>query len=259
MQLYVLLRGRKKFRLFPPSMAPRMYLHGKLARVHNNGRIVYSGAGAEDIQADGSSAREVRQWQARAELEAGVLEAEAAVARGEAGAAKRLARAEAALEEALDGALGSDSDDWALLRDDFEAEAEAGGVVQEDEEGKVPDHFSQVDLYLPPGEIRKMFPEFPLDQELEVDIAAGQMLYLPAGVCSVSCHYVRTAGQTPRPSSGWFHEVLSVGGKDKGGHLAFNYWFHPPDRLESFEQPYSTGFWASVFERRASRPAVDSS
>lgn len=39
--LYVLLRGRKRFRLFDPSMAAAMYLHGTLAHVHANGRIVY--------------------------------------------------------------------------------------------------------------------------------------------------------------------------------------------------------------------------
>ena len=39
--LYVLLRGRKRFRLFPPSLADRMYVHGQLQRVHPNGRIVH--------------------------------------------------------------------------------------------------------------------------------------------------------------------------------------------------------------------------
>ena len=41
--LYVLLRGRKVFRLFPPDKAPRMYTHGTLRTVHANGRIVYEG------------------------------------------------------------------------------------------------------------------------------------------------------------------------------------------------------------------------
>ena len=41
--LYILLRGRKRFRLFPPSMARRMYTHGQIRTVHPNGRIVYEG------------------------------------------------------------------------------------------------------------------------------------------------------------------------------------------------------------------------
>jgi hypothetical protein len=39
--LYVLLRGRKRFRLFSPDDAGRMYTHGAIARVHANGRICY--------------------------------------------------------------------------------------------------------------------------------------------------------------------------------------------------------------------------
>ena len=40
---YVLLRGRKRFRLFPPSEVGRMQTYGEVLRVHENGRIVYKG------------------------------------------------------------------------------------------------------------------------------------------------------------------------------------------------------------------------
>ncbi|GFR44988.1 hypothetical protein Agub_g6296, partial [Astrephomene gubernaculifera] len=46
--LYVLLRGRKRFRLFPPAQAALMYTHGRAVRVHDNGRIVYEGQGAAE-------------------------------------------------------------------------------------------------------------------------------------------------------------------------------------------------------------------
>jgi hypothetical protein len=36
--LYVLLRGRKRFRLYPPATAPGMYTQGKVAKIHHNGR-----------------------------------------------------------------------------------------------------------------------------------------------------------------------------------------------------------------------------
>ena len=39
--LYCLLRGRKSFRLFPPSDAGNLYTHGALRRIHRNGRINY--------------------------------------------------------------------------------------------------------------------------------------------------------------------------------------------------------------------------
>jgi Cupin-like domain len=51
----------------------------------------------------------------------------------------------------------------------------------------LPPSFSQIDLSLPPSELRACFPEFPgLSAASEVVLSAGQMLYLPAG---------------------WFHEV----------------------------------------------------
>ena len=39
--LYILLRGRKRFRLYPPSEARNMYTHGQVQHVHPNGRIIY--------------------------------------------------------------------------------------------------------------------------------------------------------------------------------------------------------------------------
>ena len=41
--LYVLLRGRKRFVLYPPSSAGRMYTHGEIAQIFPNGRIQYKG------------------------------------------------------------------------------------------------------------------------------------------------------------------------------------------------------------------------
>eukprot|EP00882_Tetradesmus_deserticola_P027952 GHRQ01031102.1.p1 GENE.GHRQ01031102.1~~GHRQ01031102.1.p1 ORF type:complete len:420 (+),score=173.59 GHRQ01031102.1:80-1261(+) len=61
--LYILLRGCKRFRLYPPSAAPDMYVHGKLQRIYPNGRIVYEGQG--DVQPDGSDKHDVQLWQAR--------------------------------------------------------------------------------------------------------------------------------------------------------------------------------------------------
>lgn len=70
----------------------------------------------------------------------------------------------------------------------------------------------------------------------------GDILYLPAS---------------------WFHEVVSIGrpssalndngnpqGGGDGGHMALNYWFHPPDALYSFLKPYSTDFWPNDFRLR---------
>ncbi|ELU09462.1 hypothetical protein CAPTEDRAFT_57292, partial [Capitella teleta] len=39
--LYILLRGKKRFRLFPPSAASKMKTIGKVSKIHRNGLIVY--------------------------------------------------------------------------------------------------------------------------------------------------------------------------------------------------------------------------
>ena len=55
----------------------------------------------------------------------------------------------------------------------------------------------------------------------ECELKAGEQLYLPCG---------------------WFHEVRSYGDSAEGGHLALNYWFHPPDNLDpsvkAMQSPY---------------------
>ena len=53
--LYILLRGKKRFRLWPPYTAKGMYTHGVLKKVYPNGRIVYEGQG--EVLADGSGER----------------------------------------------------------------------------------------------------------------------------------------------------------------------------------------------------------
>jgi len=54
--LYVLLRGRKRFRLFPPSAAKFLRTTGVLTKVHTNGLIVYefkNGVRTVNVRSDG--------------------------------------------------------------------------------------------------------------------------------------------------------------------------------------------------------------
>ena len=53
--------------------------------------------------------------------------------------------------------------------------------------------------------------------ETVVHLKAGQSLYLPAG---------------------WFYEVTSESTKSHY-HMALNYWFHPPDKLDDYDCPYT--------------------
>jgi hypothetical protein len=60
--------------------------------------------------------------------------------------------------------------------------------------------------------------------------------------------YLAISYNTLLSSSGWFHEVRSSSNGSEG-HLAFNYWFHPPDG-DSFEKPYATDFWPDDWKKR---------
>jgi len=60
---YVLLSGRKRFLLYPPSFQPHMQTYGEATVVHPNGRIVYRGQ--EGINADGSHQDDVDRFYGR--------------------------------------------------------------------------------------------------------------------------------------------------------------------------------------------------
>lgn len=232
--LYVLLRGRKRFRLYPPSMAPLMATQGNLVGIYPNGRIVYENQG--DILPDGSDAKEVKAWRKKWKAEKELAEAEEAVARGDKGAKARLEVAERALDHVLESAL---DDEFDIMHDDFEELDEANkpsSALDSNSNNKEPESFSKIDLSLPMSQLRKKFPSFPgVDAALECEVRAGESLYLPAG---------------------WFHEVTSWDLGDSRGHLALNYWFHPPDNFGEgggLAKPYKSEYWPELWASRESR------
>ena len=266
--LYSVVSGRKKFDLFSPSDAVNLYTRGQLRKIHKNGRINYVG---EETNADGSHPQaekaldaSIRQDEAAMELEA----AEAAVERGEEGAKERLERAEKALDEAMEAVMDAeedndeddnedndicdsdeeDTDFWeAAEKKKLELQAKGKSIEtkhlskkrsldgpEEDEkyigfeeEGRVvdktvknPKNFSLIDTTLDEADLETKYPKFSLAKKATVEISRGEMLFLPAS---------------------WFHEVTSYGA-DEGHHLAFNYWYHPPDG-DSYNKPYASSFW----------------
>lgn len=154
-----------------------------------------------------------------------------------------------------------------------------------------PPSFSQVDLSLPEAQLRREFPRFPgVDAASVVVLQAGDMLFLPAGwfhevtsfggagescvlcvgVAEVLCGERRVAPQPcacPQPCQSahpQLHPLLlrapscsccahTASGLD-GGHLAVNFWFHPPDNLDpgkaGFKNPYTSPYYPSVWANR---------
>ena len=98
-------------------------------------------------------------------------------------------------------------------RDDFD---EICGHADDSE--RKPNNFSRIDLRgRSLEELRKEYDAFTNVTETVVHLKAGQSLYLPAG---------------------WFHEVTSESTKNHY-HMALNYWFHPPDKLDDYDCPYT--------------------
>ena len=227
--LYVLLSGRKRFRLFPPSDAPLMQTVGTIAKVHPNGRICYEG---ELTEADGRTAedsaveavRVAKQRLRRAERE--LAEAEEAVDAGR-GPSAAVDRAEELLEKAMDGVLAAED-----RRRRMRVRSGASGGAQRKEEAApstTPPNFSRFGALQTEG--GRLPAALRGARLLEFELRAGQMLFLPAG---------------------WFHEVCSV-----GEHCALNYWFHPPD-TSRYERPYRAhDFWRREW-RRTLRVHADS-
>lgn len=246
--LYLLIRGLKKFRLFPPHLASRMELKGKLKKVHSNGRLVFQGQG--DVLADGSDARDVETWLAKAEAEASLQAAEQAFQEEDNEETRHLLeeankRLEASLDLELEAALGM-GDDFDEIdepnNDDYDKKSR-GKKGKNSAKGKKgsrpkidPPSFSHVDLNQDSKSLLRKYPDFPLSECLEVEVKAGQMLYLPCG---------------------WFHEVRSFSNPQEEGsrfHCALNYWFHPPDNLDpslkGFKAPYSSDYYPSIWRNR---------
>lgn len=245
--LYALLRGKKRFRLFPPSLLERMYTHGTPLRVHPNGRVVYEGQG--DVGADGADVKEAARWQAQRRAERGLQAAEAAAASGAEGGQARLRAANRALDAVLEAAL---DDGFDSIQDDFEElDGEGGGPAAG--AGGDPPSFSRVDLSLPPRELRARFPLFPgAAAALECEVGEGQMLYLPAGWS----HEV-TSFSGPRAAAGDGPRRDGRQAPASSSHLALNYWVHPPDNLDpspaGYAAPYRSTYWEEVWAGREQR------
>lgn len=241
-----------------------MYTRGQLVKVHKNGRINYEGeittAYGADLHSDAAALAEKK----RKDAEELLVKAEKAVEEGIPGAEEELERAEALLDTAmaaiLDAETGSVVDDE---EEEFHLETATEGDVEgidmdhmddvsssseEVEKGeniddnfcrlvdktvKNPNNFSKVDPSLldDSKKLKENFPKMLEARPAYCTCRSGDMLYLPAS---------------------WFHEVRSSNGSDANstGHMAFNYWFHPPDAENDFKNPYSTDFWPNDFGNR---------
>lgn len=227
---YLLVHGSKEFRLYSPDTALAMDTYGTIERIHFNGVISYVGS---ETRADGTPIK-------------GLDDNENESGNGDASDDDDQdddSEEEIVLGKGFDYQSDDDSehDDAAIDMDgpdDFDKLVEGSGDEDKvetpgtdkdkqnnDELLERPNSFSRID---PTNVDPKMHSDFLECKEYVVKLEAGQILYLPAG---------------------WFHCVTSFSSprhtekepdKDNANqvHLALNYWYHPPDQLDSFDSPY---------------------
>ena len=210
---YLLIRGKKLFRLYSPDCAPCMYTYGKMERVYANGLISYVG---NETRSDGVP---LRAFECSGEVDDN--------------------------DDGRDGGSDNDEEQGVFFgkgydytsdsestrgfdenKDDFDEilarEEQSNHDPLESAADKLtqrPNSFSKIDVETlqNPASVAEYFPQFAACRECIVELKAGQTLYLPAG---------------------WFHEVTSATDTKGSNHTALNYWYYPPDSVNSFEQPY---------------------
>ena len=257
--------------LFPPTQAPNLYPHGKIDTIHPNGLISYK---HNVVRSDGLGAREAARFRIKA------LEEKIAATKGK----KEKKKLEVLLEEAIDTEMdllveeGGDDDFAGMELDDEDGDGEfsggedfdddqedTGSIVSSrgrgkgkakamdedyDEDGE-PSSFSRIPtsllhkhLSLPTTAVSTnsdSSTEFDLSKAsmpFVVDINPGEMLYLPAS---------------------WWHEVTSSSPENGKSniHMAFNYWFYPPDGLKKLDEPYQDDIVWGYLRGRVSGKAND--
>ncbi|CBZ54184.1 conserved hypothetical protein [Neospora caninum Liverpool] len=272
--LYVLLRGRKIFRLFSPRCAGLLPTKGQVTRVYPNGLICYSSY----IREDGGHEHAVRRWkQEKAEERLSLLQerleactrrrSEAAKETGDrvekAEGAKlaeddraesaadlelQIAEAERELDDLLDQALEDmvESEDESTASESEDVSEETtpnalrmGRLVGE---GETPEHFC----------LENTRERTPSDRRREGYGDTAEPI-TPDNVLSKFWEVEILPGEMLYLPAGWFHEVHSFSSRtDQSSgvtqgqapfHMALNFWFHPPVFGASYELPYGDTFW----------------
>jgi hypothetical protein len=234
--LYILLKGRKRFVVFPPQEAPALQPMGDIEQIHPNGLISYAG---NPLRSDGL----VRQHAVELRIEALDRLIERETRAGNAKAVEDLAQRKEDTEDELmasqlENHQGEGDDLDALgLDGDLDFEGQPQQSEEDDSEGEgplppskdaeaprkeAPDSFSRLsacDLHAALGLVDAPSKDYDHLRDLPhhvIELREGEMLYLPAS---------------------WWHEVTSQS-SDSTYHAALNYWLYPPDALDDFAAPY---------------------
>ncbi|KAI8586923.1 cupin-like domain-containing protein [Geranomyces variabilis] len=246
--LYVLLRGEKTFTVFSPKDADKMYTHGGVRRVGENGYVHY----IPGVRDDGANRHAVAAWKVR-------------VARRELAAAEAAGTNVGAARETLAELTDEDEDDdggdfpgFGALRDDYEDDSDVDADPRTNRKRPV----SPSSASGPPSGFKKLKPSTtappPSFSRIPVTIlhAASPSSTFPLLADATKTTFTLRAGDALYLPTGWFHEVASANAKDaelesaEGAfHMALNYWLAPPTGVtveEAYEDAYAEDYWQRV-------------
>lgn len=209
--LYILTEGLKRFTLYLPADAGKLFTVGHINLVYENGLIDYhtdeNSPSWRPLRADGAIISDWAQWKLQMD-----------------GISKEMKQELHAIVSKQESALRDNEQD--SIWDSASAKLDPPSF------SRVPPILAHLD------EIRnfkekkaleefaeKYFPGFLGLKKLEVWLKPGDMLYLPAG---------------------WFHEVTSFGATNGSQHVALNWWFVPPTGQRC--QPYEDDYWLQDFQ-----------
>jgi Cupin-like domain len=250
---YLLLLGQKEFILFPPHDAYHVAMSGDIECIHPNGLISYQNA---PIQSDGRPADCENNVSigkiAVTAISSTEKVAESEGSNEESGYVLSIRNSAAVIGKGFDyqssdeadeenGDVWSDDDEQDVLDEDDNDEMD--GVGQDDEigEGMLPNNFSWIDpVTMNPDKIMETFPSYTSAKPIRVHIRANQCLYLPASWlhCVISQGSSMTTGKASDDRDSTTMTRTDSVSIPSSAHMAINYWYHPPNCLDSFEHPY---------------------
>jgi len=212
--LYVPIKGSKRFTIFAPSDGINLYTVGDIKHIFKSGVIDYenneNAPGWREVRDDGALVTEVAKWR---------LDNEKKLTKHERDELIKLIEDE---ENQLDNEddVDVDNENNSIKKDPPSFSKIPAAIIHLD---KITDEKLRSKLT---SLAQEKWPNFFQCVKLTIDLKPGQMFYLP---------------------SGWFHEVTSFGDSQSDNiHIALNYWYSPPN---GDERAYKDKYWKEDFQR----------
>ncbi|KAH3679584.1 hypothetical protein WICMUC_000917 [Wickerhamomyces mucosus] len=219
--LYVPLKGYKRFTIFSPRDAEKLYTVGDLDKIYKSGVINYTNNDNapfwKQLRSDSAIISETYNWKLETENDHDIKEKE-----------------RSQMEDFIDNEanlINTHEEKYQGIK--FEPPSFSKIPVALLHLDQIPEEQASLKDSLNLA-IKNNFPKLLEAKFTTVNLKPGQMFYLP---------------------SGWFHEVTSFGSdgsevKDANEpiHMALNYWFAPPS-TESDDKVYKDNYWTDDFAR----------